>query len=248
MVQVLVMTATVRPPAGMTLLRRADPAVRVADYCRALDFYLRLPGRAVQAVVFAENSGADLAPLRAVARRYATRKAVEFVSFPDGLDYPPQFGKAYGEFRLLDHAFAHSERLQALGPAGVAWKVTGRYRVWNLPRLIATAPARFDLYADVRERHTTWFDMRVFAATAAGYGRVFRGRYPDLSEVGPGGQPRNAEVVAVDLVRAARPDPRLVTRFRVEPLVLGVAAFHDAPYLNRATALRLAARALVREL
>jgi hypothetical protein len=43
-----------------------------------------------------------------------TKHRVVFVVF-DGWDHPPEYGRGYGEFRLIDHAMGHSRRLRQLG-------------------------------------------------------------------------------------------------------------------------------------
>jgi hypothetical protein len=55
----------------------------------------------------------------------------------------------------------------------VLWKVTGRLRVLNLEKLIATAPERYDFYCDLRsvpligERlgGNHWMELRTFSCT-----------------------------------------------------------------------------------
>src|SRR4051794_13494247 len=95
---VLLLTATVRPPAGMPALARTDSDARLNDYCRGLEHYIRLLGRCLDAIVFAENSASDLSRLRDLARAAKVEDRVEFVSF-DGLDHPPAYGRGYGEFK-----------------------------------------------------------------------------------------------------------------------------------------------------
>ncbi|HEX5245081.1 MAG TPA: hypothetical protein VFW23_17615, partial [Tepidisphaeraceae bacterium] len=108
--RILLMTATIRPPAGARALKVRDPAVRLAEYDSALSFYCGLLGRGIDQIVFAENSEAELEPLRNRVAELGHFAGVEFLSF-NGLDYPPQFGRGYGEFKLIDYAMAHSRFL-----------------------------------------------------------------------------------------------------------------------------------------
>ena len=122
----LLMTATLVPPPS---------AVSRADYLDALAFYLSLPTATLDRVLFVDNSDADVGPVLDAAQRLAGDKTVEVLSF-QGNDHPPQCGKAYGEFRLMDYGLAHSA---LFAPDDVVWKVTGRlkdlnHRPWPGPR------------------------------------------------------------------------------------------------------------------
>src|SRR4051812_36686201 len=108
----LLLTATITPPPGATYLARTDPGARLRDYLWAFDFYVNLPNKVIGRIVFVENSGGDLSELRRLAEQHP-EKEIEFISF-FGLDYPPEYGRGYGEFKLIDHAFDHSELLARL--------------------------------------------------------------------------------------------------------------------------------------
>jgi hypothetical protein len=91
--------------------------------------------------VFVENCGFDLSPLADVVSVTRAAHRVEFVSF-DGLDNPPRYGRGYGEFKLLDYASENSRTVAAADAGTMLWKVTGRYRVLNITRIIRSAPSR----------------------------------------------------------------------------------------------------------
>ena len=58
----VVMTACLRPdPQFARQLQRVDPAERTRDYADALRFWLTLPDRRIEAVIFIENTLAPLA-------------------------------------------------------------------------------------------------------------------------------------------------------------------------------------------
>ena len=147
----LVLTATIQPPAGVIASHRNDPAERLKDYAEALKFYLSDRCRWIDRIVFIDNSAADLGMLERLAAQHAGAKQVEFVSFY-GLDYPVDYTKGYGEFKLLDHGFENAPLLRQMAEHDKWWKVTGRYRATNLDRLVRTAPRNYDLYADFRWR------------------------------------------------------------------------------------------------
>src|SRR3982074_3006340 len=156
----LLMTATISPPGVVTNLVRTNPAQRLQDYLWALEFYLQLPTEILPRIVFVENSGSDLSQLGELAARHP-EKEVEFVQF-DGLAYPPEYGRGYGETKLLDYAIDHSEIICRLNPDDIIWKATGRLRLLNFAVMNSSAPMSFDLYCDFKNYPMRWVDMRFF--------------------------------------------------------------------------------------
>jgi hypothetical protein len=178
----VVITGTIRPPEGVKV-DSPIPSTREREYLDALAFYAGLPDELVRGVLFLENSDADLTPLRERCVELASRK--EFVFLSTSSDYPPERGKRYGEFMMLDSGL---QRLRALGLPGdtEVWKVGGRLKVRNLARMMAEAPAAFDLYADFRNLpwlsfvpRSRWLDLRLLAFTLDGYDRHLRGHFED---------------------------------------------------------------------
>lgn len=222
----LLMTATIQPPAGARALKIKDPRTRLAEYTSALSFYCTLLGSGIDQIVFAENSEADLELLRDRLADSGHENEVELLSF-NGLDYPPQFGRGYGEFKLIDYAIAHSLFLLQARPEDAIWKVTGRYIVRNLSQMIRTAPPQYDLYCDLKTFPQIWMDLRLFSFTRPSYERLLRGKYLDLSEAD--GQPA-AEATMYRTVRAHLADGQIVPRFSREPLVDGIRAFDGRSY------------------
>jgi hypothetical protein len=221
------MTATITPPPGVPALSRTDPADRLADYEKALAFYLRLPDAAVDRVVFAENSDSDMRSLEQVVERHGGGKQVELLSFY-GLDYPVEHGRGVGETRLIETALSRSRLLGALQDHDRFWKVTGRLRITNLDRLIMTAPPRFDLYADFRRLPRTWVDTRVFACTPAAFRSLFLSRIEAMrqSEVVAAGFSAPEERLFGELM-GERGAAEIVPRLRVEPLIEGYSGFGE---------------------
>jgi hypothetical protein len=220
----LVMTATVTPPAGVPALQRVDPADRLADYEVALRFYLGLPDDVIDRLVFAENSDSDIAALERAAERHRGGKDVELLSF-DGLDYPVEHGRAVGEVKLIDTALSRSRLLRDLGDHGVFWKVTGRLRFKNLPRLVAGAPAAPRLYADFRRHPRPWVDLRVFASTPAAFRELILARVELLrqDEIDRSAYSAPEELLFADLL----PEPGVTPRLRAEPVIEGFSGFGE---------------------
>ncbi len=225
--QTLLLTATITPPPNARALVRVDPELRLLDYLWALEYYLKLPDEVIRRVVFVENSASDLGRLREVAGRYPG-KEVEFVSF-FGLDYPPEYGRGFGEFKLLDHAIENSSTLAKLGPEDHVWKGTGRLRLLNFATMIRSAPAHYDIYCDLRNWPMPWMELRFFSFTVEGYRRHLMGIYQDVREDLKFGA---AEWIMRQVITAKIGDPAIVPRFRRQPLVEGIQGSYNTNYAH----------------
>ena len=142
----LLLTACVAPKGPASpFFRRADPAVRLADYATALRFWLRLRDPRIGAVVFADNSGHPLDSLRDLAAAEAPAGLpVEFHSF----DFPapsPNLSYGHPEMQLVNAALDASPALARLPFFA---KVTGRYRYPGLPRLLDRLPPDYRVAVD----------------------------------------------------------------------------------------------------
>jgi hypothetical protein len=109
---ILLMTATITPPDHVPFLQRIDPHVRLQDYEKALKFYLSLMNRCIDSIIFAENSNSDVSVLQAIVDQAGVNEQVEFIVF-DGLDYPPSYSRAYGEFKLIDYVMNNSQLINS---------------------------------------------------------------------------------------------------------------------------------------
>jgi len=178
----VLLTATVMAPHDARNLARRETALRLHDYQQAFDFYLaQLQRGSFDALVLCENSGFDMAPFAAKARQAGLQGRVELISH-FGLDHPSRYGRGYGEFKLVDHAMQHSTLIASLGPHLRVWKVTGRYKVLNLARLIATQPPQADLYCHCRNIRLRWLDMYLMRWNRRAYDQLIRGVYRKLQQ------------------------------------------------------------------
>lgn len=147
---ILLMTSTIAPKADTFALKRADPADRLRDYAAALTFYADAVKNGVfDALVYVDNSAHPLDALIGIAARAGVEGRCEFVSYEAAT--PPGYSRYYLELNLLVEAMRRSARLREAGEAAI-WKVTGRYVVENIASIVATAPAKFDLYLNLRNR------------------------------------------------------------------------------------------------
>lgn len=227
----LLMTATIVPAPGMKT-RLSDPAARMRDYADALRFNIGWLGRGIDRILVAENSGADLAPLRDIALGHP----VELLSLP-GEGRPAEWGYGYPEFALVQRAMDGAE---GLDDALVA-KVTGRYKVRNLDRLIAQADG-VDLACDIRNRRAPWLDMRAMFWTSRGFDAYLRDGYHDLRDDVNRLPP---EMILSRRILAREDAPRR-TGFSVEPDIDGVRGHDGANWGRGALGLKALARRVTR--
>ena len=249
----LLLTATITPPADVIGLTRVDPVARMGDYLAMLTFYLELPEDVLRRIVFVENSQGDLGPLRELAARYP-KKEVEFLTF-FGLDYPGRYGRGYGEFKLLNYAFDHSEQIARLGPEDKIWKGTGRLKLVNFAQMAKNAPPSYDLYCDLRNRPARWMDMRYYSVTKPGYRAIFYDELENCREdiIHPFAPDQLHKVVTEELMRELvgrkLGTHRIIPRFRTQPIVEGFSGYNGINYAqgfknNFRTAVRVATRKL----
>lgn len=224
--QILIMTATIAPKADVRSLGRRDPALRRRDYEEAFRFYAEHIGTSIDRIVFVENSASDLSSLAAIADELGVLDEIEFLSF-QGLGYPQLYGRGYGELALLDHAMANSETVHEHGGTAIFWKVTGRYIVSNIGSLIASRPATFDFYCNMRNVPKRVVDMYLMAWTAVGFDKYLRGRCSIYEISAAAAFPEKALREEFDRMPKSK---RFVSRFRTVPRVSGIRGLDNKGY------------------
>ncbi|NEP57121.1 MAG: hypothetical protein F6K31_08870 [Symploca sp. SIO2G7] len=228
---ILLMTATITPPTGISNLKRTDPKIRIQDYEKALKFYLSLVDKGCDKIIFAENSNSDIASLRHIVQQSGKADRVEFIVF-NGLDYPPHYNRGYGEFKLLDYAMENSQFIQSRDIKTIVWKVTGRYIVRNLSQIIASQPANFDIYCNFRNFPRRWTDTFLMAWTPDGYQACLKNVYHKLKEVNTPGVPSHAsaEELLRDWLDQQPKGIKFVRRLRTVPQIDGVRGLDNKGY------------------
>lgn len=220
------LTATIAPPHSA--VARNDPRLRLQDYLASLEFYLTLSSGIVDRILFVDNSGSDITPVEEFVRKRVTDKVVELISF-EGNDHSVSFGKAYGEFKLLDFGLNHTSLLSANDHF---WKVTGRLKVLNLAAMVKATTTHYDVLCDLHnfpfvgtgkvfDNH--WMDLRVFSCTQSAFKKLFSGKYEELG-------PRINQDVLYDIVMDARSYMNILPRFLEQPVIAGVSGRHDRSY------------------
>jgi hypothetical protein len=236
------MTATVAPPPGVGGLRHYDVAQRRQEYLAALDVYLD-PESGVERVVFAENSDSDLSPMRELSEHKGAAGRFETLPVPRADRVEP---RSIGEARIVRYAMEHSPTLQGLLPRQHVWKVTGRYILRNLRRLIETAPDT-DLYINVRRWPLLWCDTYAYAFTRAGFERYVE---PATSAIEHDKSPDRIgeKTVAREIMNFLDAGAPIVPRFKYEPRVDGVRGSDLVSYGSPKQRVKYATRVAVRRL
>lgn len=243
--KILIMTATITPPKNIQNLKRINPETRLNDYLNALNFYFSSTTTSViDKILFIENSNSDLSKLQEFTKKAGKEDYVEFVSF-SGLDYPMEYGIAYGEFKLLDIGLSMSNIITQLSSTDILWKITGRYKLINLVKLIESAPTQYSLYCDLKRFPGYWMDLRVWSSTVNGYDRILRGIYSELRE---DKIKKSAEVFAFSHVINVMQKEKIIPRFKVQPYIDGYSAYGNFHYLQGKKGITFFLRTFIRKL
>lgn len=225
---IALLTATITPPASASNLARVDPEARKADYKTALKFYLDLCKVGVlDKVIICDNSSTDLDFLRQIARTSATLEQLELISF-FGLDYPSNYSRGYGEFKLLDYAMGHSETIKGTPDDTIIWKLTGRYIIRNLTKIITTKPPIADLYVHCRTIPQPWVEMFVMGWNKSSYHEIIGGMYHDFGEQTVSGL--SAESIFFDRLAKNSYRSKIIRRFNTVPEIEGVRGWDGKRY------------------
>ena len=234
----LLLTATITPKSGVPNLKRNDPLLRIQDYVDAFEYYLTQVGKAIDCIIFVENSNSDISQLQTIVDNQGLANKVEFIVF-NGLDYPVHYDRGYGEFMLLDYGMANSQLIRNLPHTEtVIWKVTGRYIIQNLAQIISSQPTHFDLYCNCRNYPKYWVDTYAIAWTPEGYETCLRDVFHRLKTNVPG-IPKG--IAAEELLRSwleqrfIKKYATVIRRFRITPSVKGIRGADNREYSTNET-------------
>ena len=226
-VNVLILTATITPPADAKSLLRIDPNLRLNDYSQALKFYLPyLADGTISNIVFVENFASDISSLGDLAQKYGVSQKIEFISFK-GLDYPSQYGRGHGEFKMIDYAMKHSEVIQKLSIEDNIWKITGRYILLNFAAIIKTRPSHADFFCNCRNRPIYSVDLYVLCWNKKAYNEILKNVYQNFRDDLSGGY---SEQVFRRIIDQKVFNSNIVKRFRTVPRLAGYRGMDNKPY------------------
>lgn len=223
----VLLTATINPPQDA--VARNNPELRLSDYSQSLRFYLGLPAEYIDRILFIDNSASNLDPLEKVINSTEHDKLVELISFA-GNNHPVGYGKAYGEFKLIDFGLEHTT---LLAPDDLFWKVTGRLKVLNLADILTAVRRRdYDILCDLysfplvgtgKLFGNRWMDLRLFSCSVNAYQKHLAHQYEASKNE------FNQELL-YKLVINQRNRLKLVPRFPIQPVVSGFSGRHDRDY------------------
>jgi hypothetical protein len=226
---ILLMTATVTPPPTATKLARMDPVLRLRDYEEALRFYLgKLDSGLFESIVFVDNSNSDVSSLRRLAAGSGHKDRVEFIGF-DGLDYPPENGRGYGEMSLIDFAMANSHEIRRAAPGAMVWKVTGRYIVKNVDVLVQNNSGA--LCCHCRNLPQPWADMYLMGWIKEAYSPLLGGVAERIKESAT--VSGSAESHFRRFVDEKSKIFNIVRRFKNTPQIIGIRGWDNRNYSER---------------
>ncbi|HEY0562260.1 MAG TPA: hypothetical protein VGD04_02955 [Methylophilus sp.] len=221
----LLITATITPKSNAKNLAVVDPAIRMQQYLLAFEFFLSLlQSNHIKNIVFVDNSATDCSPLISLVEQHGLTDLVEVISF-DGLDYPAEYGRGYGEFKLVQYAHDHSALMRTLADTDIVWKVTGRYQLTNLISMIKKAPAHFSIYCNCRNYPMYWVDKYVIAWTKAAYHASLNNIYKQLIET----REASAELKFRQFIDQLT-SKNVIKRFNVTPHLIGYRGYDNQPY------------------
>lgn len=224
---ILLLTATITPPLNAAQLQRVDPSLRLQDYAEAFEFYLKqMKQGIISAIVFSDNSNSNLQILRDLAENYNATNQVEFIVF-EGLDYPPAYGRGYGEFKMVDYVMEHSTIIRNASPEANIWKITGRYILENIANVVRTKPADAHFYCNCRNIPIYWMDLYVLCWSAKFYEQHIKGMYLTLRADNEFG---GAEQGFRKKLESQTSSMRVVKRFTTVPLLHGYRGWDNKNY------------------
>lgn len=219
----LLMTATINTK-GMDGLSVRNVDERARQYVNTLQHYIN--SDYVSQIVFVENSGWELSCLSGQVKTNA-RVEIEYISL-DLNDFPRDRGKGYGEFCLLDECVRKS---RLIARATHFAKVTGRFPVMNLSRLLKEAECKGDikLFCDLKDHKIyDWLglkwdahhgDTRCYVVSKDFYNANFMGKYRELND----SKGFSAEWLMYQVAQNNICNPGVYCRFKTEPIFLGKA-------------------------
>jgi len=224
---IVILTATITPPAGAIKMTRMDPQLRYSDYKKAFEFYLRELGNGVfDGLVFADNSNSDVAELSKMAEEKGLSSQVEIIAF-EGLDYPPTYGRGYGEFKLLDYVMSNSSLIKSAPEDSNFWKITGRYILENIDAIIKSKPVNIDLYCHCRNIPMRWMDLYVMCWNWKAYTQCIENICGKIREDVISA---SSETEFRDIVESHKSAISIKQRFKYAPRLEGVRGYDNQAY------------------
>lgn len=224
--RILLITSTILPEAGVHALVHTDPSLRLAEYRKALKFYSQLiVDEVVDKIVYVDNSGYDLSILASEPIVKNISDHIEFVSYRANVEVKNN-NRLFLELNLIEQAFARSALLQLYQEA-IVWKVTGRYLIRNIGKIITLSQASKDceFLVNLRSYPYPVIDFYLFGFLPKTYRQVISSNLHIYEG------PKDGEILlrkAID--EFIRSGGKASARFPVVPRLTGVRGFDGARY------------------
>lgn len=217
--RVLLLTATVTPHPEMGALVVRGPDERFEQYVDAFRFLVSSGATALfDKILVCENSGFDLARFDAA---FAGSEA-EVVYVPVKMDDSAgKYGRGYSEMLLIDTALGQVGEVVSDGDR--VWKLTGRYQIKNLARVVEASDPGADVVVTLRRYPSKWADLYLFGFNRRAW-QLLSTRIDDLRAA-------SGSVVMYDLVDGLSAHGLSVrARLGAEPHLTGVRGHDQRDY------------------
>lgn len=221
---IALITSTIAPDLNVHQLVRTNVADRLEDYKVAFAFYCdQLSAGVFDRLVYVDNSGYDLRGIDDIAREKGIIDRVEFISYKSNIS--PNNNRFYLEINLIDYFVKNSLTLRD-HPTGMVWKITGRYLIANVSKVVARCNAKpADFYVNMRNRPYKVVDFFLVGFNLEAYKELFLNKlamYQGLHD--------DERALRRYLDANAHPSLSIQKRLPVTPRVIGVRGFDGGRY------------------
>ncbi len=218
------MTGTFQPSANSIRLSRVNVAERIEDYKKGFRFHLGLVRRGVfDRLLFVENSGYGMQDFEPLVNSYALQDKVQLLSYKEEENDTPTT-RFFGECRLLKYALDKGDWWRNAEPAFV-WKVTGRYIVRNIEKIIKGVPGTATLVLHCRNRPMEYVDFGL-----AGFREDIGRRFLSLALARPEVSTSDERLIRIMMKEGRFGDIELAPRFPEIPDFSGIRGSDNARY------------------
>lgn len=213
--EVLLLTATVTPHPQMGALAVRAPEERFEQYCDA--FRLLVSSGASElfdSIILCENSGFPLERFDEAFSDSVARVVYAPVEMDDSAG---KYGRGYSEMLLIDKALA--QVTEVIGEDDRIWKLTGRYQIKNLAKVVTRSNQAADVVVTLRRFPSKWADLYLFGFNRRAW-RALSAHFDDLKAA-------SGSVVMYDLLDGlSQRGFTIAARLGTEPILAGVRG-HD---------------------
>ena len=168
--QSLLLTATVTPQVNMRDLQVSRPGDRLTHYREAFSSLIANDCSGLfQTIYIAENSGHDMKEFEKILS--ASKSRIELLKIDPMTD--GSLGRCFSEMSLIDQALKSDVIKDELNDNVLIWKLTGRYSVKNIRKIITNSYKNKDIIINMRKYPIHWADMYLFAFNEKGWRALF---------------------------------------------------------------------------